>query len=243
MCPAMASERVLLIVPTYNERDNVRDVAQEFLEPLPGSELLFVDDASPDGTGEVIEEIRAKDPRVHALHREGKLGLGTAYLEGFAFGLERGFDYLVEMDADFSHDPRHLPALVDLCRQGADVAVGSRYVEGGGTVNWGIGRQALSRGGGLYARTVLGVSIRDLTSGFVCYRREALEALDLADVQSNGYSFQIEMKYRAVKAGLRVVEHPIVFVDRRVGQSKMSRAIFAEALLMVWKLRLRGRAS
>jgi dolichol-phosphate mannosyltransferase len=237
----MSSERVLLIVPTYNERENVREVARTFLEPVAGSELLFVDDASPDGTGELIDELCAGDPRVHVLHRAGKLGLGTAYLEGFAWGIERGFDYLVEMDADFSHDPKHLPALVELARQGADVAVGSRYVDGGGTVNWGIGRQILSRGGGLYARSVLGVPIRDLTSGFVCYRREALEALDLAGVQSGGYSFQIEMKYRAVKAGLRVVEHPIVFVDRRVGQSKMSRAIFAEALFMVWKLRFGRR--
>ena len=236
----MATERVLLIVPTYNERDNVREVAERFLGPVPDSELLFVDDASPDGTGAILDELCAADARIHVLHRAGKLGLGTAYLEAFAWGIEHGFDYLIEMDADFSHDPRHLPAIVDLARQGADVVVGSRYVDGGGTVNWGIGRQLLSRGGGLYARTVLGVKIRDLTSGFVCYRREALEALDLDGVQSNGYSFQIEMKYRAVKAGLRVVEHPIVFIDRRVGQSKMSKAIFGEALLMVWKLRLRA---
>ncbi len=235
----MSGERVLLIVPTYNERENVADVAEHFLAPLDSAELLFVDDASPDGTGAVIDEISAANPRVHVLHRRGKLGLGTAYLEGFAWGMERGFDYLVEMDADFSHDPRHLPALVDLAREGADVVVGSRYVNGGGTVNWGIGRQLISRGGGLYARTVLGVRIRDLTSGFVCYRREALSQIDLDDIHSGGYSFQIEMKYRAVKAGLRVVEHPIVFVDRRVGESKMSRAIFAEALVMVWKLRFR----
>ena len=235
----MATERVLLIVPTYDERDNVREVARRFLEPVPEAEILFVDDCSPDGTGEVVEEIRADNPRVHAIHRSGKLGLGTAYLEGFAWGLERGYDYIVEMDADFSHDPAYLPAIVARAAQ-ADVVIGSRYVEGGGTVNWGIGRQVISRAGGLYARTVLGAPIRDLTSGYVCYRRGALERLDLDAITSNGYSFQIEMKYRAVRAGLQVVEHPIVFVDRRVGQSKMSRAIFAEALLMVWKLRVRG---
>ncbi len=234
----VASMRTLLIVPTYNEAENVERVATEFLSPVAGSELLFVDDASPDGTGAIIDRIRAEDPRVHVLHRAGKLGLGTAYLEGFEWALARDYQLIVEMDADFSHDPGHLPELVAAAEAGADVVVGSRYVDGGGTRNWGLGRRLISRAGGRYARSVLGVGVRDMTAGFVCYRRAALERIDLASIRSNGYSFQIEMKYRAHRAGLRIVEVPIVFEDRRVGQSKMSRAIVAEALWMVWKLRL-----
>jgi dolichol-phosphate mannosyltransferase len=232
--------RVLVIVPTYNERDNVATVVAEFLKPAPDADLLFVDDNSPDGTGELIDRMVASDPRVHVLHRAGKLGLGTAYVEGFGWALARGYDLVIEMDADFSHDPRYLPALIERARAGAHVVVGSRYVEGGGTVNWGLARQAISRFGGLYARSVLSMRIRDLTSGFVCYRRDALERLDLASIRSNGYSFQIEMKYRAHRAGLRIEEVPIVFEDRRVGQSKMSRAIVGEALAVVWKLRFGG---
>ena len=230
--------RALIVVPTYNERDNVEEVVARFLAAAPEAELLFVDDNSPDGTGELLDRLAGEDPRVHVLHRAGKLGLGTAYLDGFRWGLAHGFDYLIEMDADFSHDPQYLPELLRLAREGADVVIGSRYVEGGGTENWGVGRKLISRGGSLYARTVLGVKVRDLTSGFICWRRRALEAIDLDAVRSNGYSFQIEMKYRALQAGLTLVETPIVFVDRRVGQSKMSRAIFVEALGMVWKLRL-----
>jgi dolichol-phosphate mannosyltransferase len=179
------------------------------------------------------------EPRIHVMHRAGKEGLGTAYLAGFAWGLERGYDYLLEMDADFSHDPRYLPALIGAARDGADMVIGSRYVEGGGTVNWGLGRQFISRAGGVYARTILGLPVQDPTAGFVCYRRSALEAIALDEIHSNGYSFQIEMKYRISQAGLKIVEVPIVFEDRRVGQSKMSRAIFAEALLMVWRLRFK----
>jgi dolichol-phosphate mannosyltransferase len=233
------SDRVLIVVPTYNERDNVDDVVREFLAPIPTAELLFVDDNSPDGTGDRLDELATGNPRVHVLHRPGKLGLGTAYLDGFRWGLARDFGYLFEMDADFSHDPQYLPVMLAKAKAGADVVIGSRYVEGGGTKNWGLGRKILSRGGSLYARTVLGVKIRDVTAGFICYRRAALEALDLAAIRSNGYSFQIEMKYRALSAGLKVAEVPIVFVDRRVGASKMSRKIFAEALTMVWRLRLK----
>jgi dolichol-phosphate mannosyltransferase len=228
----------LIVVPTYNERDNVEEVVARFLAAAPEAELLFVDDNSPDGTGELLDQLAAADPRVHVMHRAGKLGLGTAYLDGFRWGLARGFDYLLEMDADFSHDPQYLPELLRLAREGADVVIGSRYVEGGGTENWGVGRKLISRGGSLYARTVLGVKVRDVTAGFICWRRRALEAIDLDAIRSNGYSFQIEMKYRAIRAGLTVVETPIIFVDRRVGKSKMSRAIFLEALGMVWKLRL-----
>jgi len=234
----MGEPRVLIVVPTYNERDNVERVTAEFLAPVAGSELLFVDDNSPDGTGELIDASAARDERVHVLHRAGKLGLGSAYIAGFTWGLERGYELLLEMDADFSHDPRYLPAMVCAARDGADMAVGSRYVSGGGTENWGVGRRALSRFGGLYARSILGVSVQDMTAGFVCYRRETLERIDLEAVRSNGYSFQIEMKYRVLRAGMRIAEVPIVFVDRRVGQSKMSRAIVAEALMMCWKLRL-----
>lgn len=231
----------LIVVPTYNERDNVRGIAADFLAALPGVELLFVDDNSPDGTGDILDELAAADPRIHVMHRAGKLGLGTAYVEGFGWGLARGYDYLFEMDADGSHDPRYLPQMLALAEDGADLVVGSRYVPGGGTENWGLGRKVISRGGSLYARTILGVDVRDVTAGFVCWRRAALEAIDLATVSSNGYSFQIEMKYRALRKGLRLVETPIVFVDRRVGKSKMSRAIVAEALLKVWALRF-GRA-
>jgi dolichol-phosphate mannosyltransferase len=232
------SDRVLIVVPTYNERDNVAEVVDRFLAAAPDAELLFVDDASPDGTGAVLDGIAATERRVHVMHRAGKLGLGTAYLDGFRWGLARGFELLLEMDADFSHDPRYLPDVLARARAGADVVVGSRYVAGGGTENWGLSRKIISRGGSLYARTILGVRVRDLTSGFICWRRRALEAIDLDSIASNGYSFQIEMKYRALRAGLRVEEVPIVFVDRRVGQSKMSRAIFLEALWVVWKLRL-----
>ncbi len=234
----MAFHRALIIVPTYNERDNVEQVVEQFLEPVPDAEILFVDDNSPDGTGDLIDTIVEGNPRVHVLHRAGKLGLGTAYLDGFRWALEESYDYVLEMDADFSHDPRYLPDMIALAREEADMVVGSRYVEGGGTVNWGFGRQFVSKAGGFYARTVLGVAVRDLTSGFACYRRATLEALDLDSVRSNGYSFQIEMKYRVLQAGMKIVELPIVFEDRRVGQSKMSRAIFLEALVMVWKLRL-----
>jgi dolichol-phosphate mannosyltransferase len=233
--------QALIVVPTYNERDNVRGVADRLLGALPGAEILFVDDNSPDGTGALLDELAAAEPRIHVMHRAGKLGLGTAYIEGFGWGLARGYAYLFEMDADGSHDPRYLPGMLALAEDGADVVVGSRYVPGGGTVNWGAGRRALSRGGSLYARTILGIEVRDVTAGFICWRRAALEAIDLSTISSNGYSFQIEMKYRALGKGLRLVETPIVFVDRRVGQSKMSRAIFAEALLKVWALRFGRR--
>ena len=230
-------DRALIIVPTYNERENVPRVVAEFLAPVPGSELLFVDDASPDGTGQLLDELAAADGRIHVLHRPGKLGLGTAYLDGFRWALARDYDFIIQMDADFSHDPRYLPRMLEEVRR-CDLVVGSRYVAGGGTINWGVGRQLISRAGGNYARTILGMHVRDMTAGFVCYRRQALEALDLSSVKSNGYSFQIEMKYRAHQAGLHIVEMPIVFEDRRVGQSKMSRAIVAEAFWRVWKLRL-----
>jgi dolichol-phosphate mannosyltransferase len=232
-----APERVLICVPTYNERDNLEALCAAALAALPQAELLIIDDNSPDGTGALGDAIAARDPRVRMLHRPGKLGLGTAYLDAFRRGLADGFDYLFEMDCDFSHDPKYLPELLAAARAGADLVIGSRYVPGGGTRNWGLGRKLVSRGGSLYARAVLSVPVHDLTGGYKCFRRRVLEALPLDRVRTHGYGFQIEMTYRALRAGFRVVEVPIVFVDRRVGQSKMTRAIFLEAVTMVWKLR------
>jgi dolichol-phosphate mannosyltransferase len=235
---ALALADVLVVIPTYNERQNVPEIARATHAAAPEVHILFVDDNSPDGTGEVADRLAAADARVQVLHRAGKLGLGTAYKEAFRRGLAEGYRWLIEMDADFSHDPRYLPQMIARARAGADVVVGSRYVDGGGTENWGFGRRLISRGGGLYARVILGVGVKDLTAGFVCYRRDVLEALDLDTVKTEGYGFQIEMKYRVLKKGFRIDEMPILFVDRRVGQSKMSKAIFLEALTLVWRLRL-----
>lgn len=229
--------RTLLIIPTYNERENLTPLCSQIHDALPAADILIVDDNSPDGTGELADSLAAKHPYLKVMHRPGKLGLGTAYLAGFRYALDNGYDYVFEMDADFSHDPCYLPALLGAAVEGADVVIGSRRVPGGGTENWGLGRQLISAGGSLYARTILGLPIRDLTSGFKCFRRAVLEAIDLESVRSNGYSFQIEMTYRAIQRGFRVVEVPIVFVDRRAGQSKMSRKIFLEAMGMVWRMR------
>ncbi len=229
--------RVLICIPTYNERDNLAQVTEAAHAVLPQADLLVIDDNSPDGTGQLADELAQKDPRIHVLHRPGKQGLGRAYLAGFDWGLRRDYDLLFEMDCDFSHDPKYLPELLAAAEQGADLVIGSRYVDGGGTENWGVGRKIISRGGSLYARTILGVGVRDLTGGFKCFRRKVLEALPLDRIRTQGYGFQIEMTYRTLKAGFKVVEVPIIFVDRRVGQSKMSRAIFVEAMTMVWKLR------
>jgi dolichol-phosphate mannosyltransferase len=229
---------VLIILPTYNERDNLEPLVAAIHESLPEARLLVIDDGSPDGTGELADRIASTDDRVEVVHRSGKQGLGTAYRLGFRHAIDRGFDYVFEMDSDFSHDPKDLPRLLAAARGGADLAIGSRWVAGGGTVNWGVKRKLISRGGSFYARTILGVGIRDLTAGFKCFRRQTLERIDLPAVRSNGYSFQVEMNYRVARAGMQVVEVPVTFVDRRVGQSKMSRAIFLEAVVMVWKLRL-----
>ncbi len=230
-------DKSLIIIPTYNERENLRAMAAAVLEVLPETHLLVVDDNSPDGTGDVADELAEKDERVHTMHRPGKMGLGTAYVEGFRWGLERGYELLWEMDCDFSHDPRYLPDMLAAMDDGADLAIGSRYVAGGGTDNWGLGRKILSRGGGFYARMVLGLPINDLTSGFRCYRRTVLETISLDDLRSEGYAFQIEMAYKTYKAGFHIQEVPIVFVDRRVGQSKMSSKIVVEAVLGVWRMR------
>jgi dolichol-phosphate mannosyltransferase len=233
-----AMNPALVCIPTYNEADNLEPITQAVLQAEPRVDILVVDDNSPDGTGQIADRLAAREPRIRVLHREKKEGLGRAYLAAFRWALAEGYTYIIEMDADFSHDPRFLPGLLDAAEAGADLVLGSRYVTGGGTVNWGIGRQIISKGGSLYARTILGVGVQDLTGGFKCFHRRVLEGLGLEEVQSTGYAFQIELTYRTLKKGFTVREIPIVFEDRRVGQSKMSRKIFLEALTMVWKLRL-----
>jgi dolichol-phosphate mannosyltransferase len=233
-----AGARALVCVPTYNEAENVVAIVEAILAAAP-VEVLVVDDGSPDGTGRLADEIAAREPRVHVLHRAKKEGLGKAYLAAFRWALARPFDLVLEMDADFSHNPRHLAAMLARVRD-ADLVLGSRYVEGGGTVNWGIARRVLSRGGSLYARTILRVPYRDLTGGFKCFRREVLEAIDLDTVECTGYAFQIELTYRAHRRGFRIAEVPIVFEDRRVGKSKMSRRIVLEAIRKVWSIRASG---
>lgn len=230
----------LIILPTYNERDNLAPLVERIHEQVPDIDILVVDDNSPDGTGALADALAAADGRVHVLHRSGKLGLGTAYLTGFVWGLERGYTWILEMDADFSHDPVHLPALLEAGKT-ADLVLGSRYIPGGGTENWGLWRRLLSRGGGVYARSILGVRYCDLTGGFKCFNRRVLEALPLDQIHSEGYSFQIEMTWRAHQQGFRIVEVPIIFRERREGQSKISRRIVLEAMGVVWKLKL-GKA-
>ena len=229
----------LIIIPTYNERDNVEKLLDLISRTDPASHILIVDDNSPDRTYEIVERlIQTSYPgRLFLLKRAGKLGLGTAYIAGFKWALAREYDYIFEMDADFSHDPKYLPAFLAAIEK-HDLVLGSRYVPGGGVKNWGLLRKFISRGGSLYARTILGLSLRDLTGGFKCFRRQVLESIDLDAVKSNGYSFQIEMTYRARCKGFRICETPIVFEDRTAGKSKMSRKIFLEAVLMVWKLRM-----
>jgi dolichol-phosphate mannosyltransferase len=237
-----SADRACVVLPTYDERDNLPSIVPAILAASPELDVLVVDDESPDGTGEVADELAARDPRVRVLHRAQKQGLGAAYLDGFHVALRAGYGRILEMDADFSHDPARLPELLAASRD-ADVVLGSRYAPGGGTRNWGLGRRLLSRGGSLYARTILGVPVRDLTGGFKCFRREVLERIDLPSVTSTGYAFQIELTYRALRAGFRVVEVPITFVDRRVGQSKMSGAIVLEALWKVWGIRFHQRSA
>lgn len=230
--------RALVIIPTYNERDNLPRLIPSILARDPRLEVLVVDDGSPDGTGEVADTLAATEPRIHVLHRSGKLGLGTAYLTGFRWGLERDYDVLFEMDADFSHDPAHLPLFLEAIEK-FDVVLGSRYLEGRVTVvNWPIGRLLLSYFANAYARWVTGLPIADATGGFKCFRRDVLAAIALDRVESNGYAFQIEMSFRAWKRGFRLGEIPIMFVDRDSGESKMSRHIVVEAVWRVWRLRL-----
>lgn len=229
--------RALVVMPTYNEAENIRAIVPAVLAQDPRLDILVVDDSSPDGTGALADEMAAGSPRVHVMHREGKQGLGSAYLSGFTWGLERGYDFLFEMDSDHSHDPKYLPDLLKAVEGDLDLVIGSRYVRGVNVINWPMSRLLLSWFANKYARVVTGLPLSDSTAGFKCFRREVLEAIDFDKVGSTGYAFQIEMDYRAWKKGFRVGEVPIVFVDRVEGESKMSGSIVREAVWRVWALR------
>lgn len=232
--------KTLIVIPTYNERGNIERLVDDILRSEPSLDLLIIDDNSPDGTGQVADEIHSRLPQVSVLHRPGKLGLGTAYIQGFQSALQGGYDLVFEMDADFSHDPTFLPRFLAAAQDGADLVIGSRYIPGGATPNWSPLRRFISGGGNIFARAVLGIPFHDCTSGYRCYRTRALATLNLDQVRSQGYAFQVEMAYAMWKSGYRVREVPIVFEDRRVGQSKMSRAIFLEAFSWVVNTRLKG---
>ncbi len=243
--PAAPRPGPWIVLPTYNEADNLEPIAAAILSALPDATVLIVDDGSPDGTGQIADRLAAADPRVRVLHRAAKAGLGRAYLAGFRVALDGGASSVLQMDADWSHDPTALPGLLaPLVDGSADLVIGSRYVPGGGVVDWGLARRVISRGGSLFAKLVLGLPARDLTGGFKAWRAATLAAIDFEGVHAGGYVFQIEMTYRATRQGARVREVPITFRDRRVGQSKMSRRIVVEALVVVCQLRideLRGR--
>lgn len=230
--------KTLVVIPTYNEKENIQNIIPAVLGQNLGVEILVVDDNSPDGTGGVVRDMQKNLPQVHLLSRPGKQGLGKAYIAGFRWGMDHGYGAIVEMDADFSHRPEDLGPLLQKLNTN-DFAVGSRYVNGGRTVNWGILRKIISRGGGIYSRMILGFPLNDWTGGFNAWKKEVLQSIDLSTVQSNGYSFQIELKYKALKKGFKGAESPIVFEDRRVGQSKMSLKIVLEAFYRVWLMRFK----
>lgn len=237
----MAGTGTWVVLPTYDEAENVTPMCQAILLALPGATLLVVDDGSPDGTGQLADGLAVADPRIRVRHRLAKQGLGRAYLDGFGVALAGGAERVVQMDADFSHDPAVLPdMLAPLERDAADLVIGSRYTKGGGVVDWGIGRRVVSRGGSIFAGTVLGLPASDLTGGFKAWRASTLAGIGFDGIHAGGYVFQIEMTYRAHRSGARIVEVPITFRDRRVGQSKMSRRIVVEALVVVVQLRLEG---
>lgn len=230
----------LIIIPTYNERENVEAISRAVLDVAPGCDLLFVDDSSPDGTGLLVDQLAAQDERIRVLHRSSKNGLGRAYIAGFKQALQKGYEFIFEMDADFSHNPADIPRMKEAAME-ADVVLGSRYLNGIRVINWPLHRLILSRGAGSYVRWITGMPFTDPTGGFKCFRRRVLETIALDQVTSNGYSFQIEMTHAAWQAGFRIREVPIVFEERRVGSSKMSRRIVGEALLTVWRLLFRAR--
>jgi dolichol-phosphate mannosyltransferase len=240
--PEQANGRVAVIVPTYNERANIEATVGRVRAAVPGADLLVVDDNSPDGTGDLADKLADEDPHIHVLHRDQKAGLGAAYIAGFRWALDQGYDVMVEMDADGSHRPEELPRLLSALA-GADLVLGSRYVPGGTVLNWPKSRELLSRGGNTYARLMLGISIRDATGGYRAYRASTLRRIALDQVESQGYCFQVDLVLRAIRAGLRVTEVPITFVERVHGTSKMSRAVVGEALwrVTVWGLSGRGR--
>jgi dolichol-phosphate mannosyltransferase len=229
----------LIVIPTYDESENVRPIAEAVFRFLPEAHVLFVDDNSPDGTGRILDGMAEADSRVHVIHKECKSGLGRAYITGFKWALERGYEYVFEMDADFSHDPGELPNFLASARE-ADLVLGSRYVDGIRITNWPLGRLLLSKAAASYVRLITGMPVTDPTGGYKCYRRAVLAAIDLDSIISNGYSFQVEMTHTAWMKGFRIAEIPITFVDRRSGYSKMSTVIFKEALWMVWKLAFRN---
>ncbi len=234
------AKKALIVIPTFNEKENIQEMVPMIMAvqvPKWQIEVLVVDSNSPDGTGKTLEEMKLREPRLHVCHQSKKLGLGKAYLAGFDWGLKQGYDALIEMDADFSHRPVDLMRLIQALLDGADFAVGSRYVDGGGTQNWGLMRKVISRGGSLYSRTILGHPLGDWTGGFNAWKKETLRGMGLERVRSEGYSFQIELKYRALEAGFKGIEVPILFEDRRVGQSKMSAKIVLEAFGRVWGMR------
>jgi dolichol-phosphate mannosyltransferase len=231
----------LVIIPTYNEKENVVNMIQTVMNLSMAFDILFVDDGSPDGTAQLIQEQQSVYPnRIHLLQRTGKLGLGTAYIAGFRWAIAEKYDYICEMDCDFSHTPQDLIRLVEACQQGADMSVGSRYTKGGGVVDWPLKRRIMSRGAGIYVNFILSLGVQDATAGFVCYKRQVLETLDLGGIQFIGYAFQIEMKYKTKRKGFTIKEVPIVFKDRILGKSKMSLNIFNEAFVGVLKMRLNG---
>lgn len=234
------AQRSIVVVPTYNEAENITDLVSQVLEVVPSMHVLVVDDSSPDGTGQIVEQMSMRDPRVRLVRRPGKLGLGTAYVQGFKACLEHGYDIICQMDCDFSHQPKYLR---DFMRESEewDVVIGSRYVEGGKTVGWDLRRRLLSRCGNFYARVILGLPIRDLTGGFKCFRKQVLQAIDLDTIRAEGYGFQMEMNYRAYRLGFKIKEIPIEFPDRTRGQSKLSSGIFFESLALPWRLRFSTR--
>lgn len=231
--------KTLVITPTYNESENVERLINTVLSQDAETEMLIVDDNSPDGTGTIVERMQAGNSRIHLIKRSGKMGLGTAYVAGFKYAIEKKFDYVMEMDADFSHDPNEIPNFLRKIKD-FDVVLGSRYIDGVRILNWPIRRLILSYGASLYTRIITGMSIKDTTGGFKCFRRKVLESIDLDAIHSNGYAFQIEMNFKAWKKGFKIVEHPIIFVDRTHGASKMSKNIIYEAVFLVWKLKLQS---
>ena len=236
----MEEAKKLVIIPTYNEKENIEAISRAVFAEEGAFHILVIDDGSPDGTAAIVKRLMQEFPdRLHLMERKGKQGLGTAYIAGFKWALEKGYDYVTEMDADFSHNPVDLPRLVEACREGADLSVGSRYCNGVSVVNWPIGRIMMSYFASVYVRKVLGIKVFDCTAGFVCYSRKVLEAIDFDSVQMKGYGFQIEMKYTALKLGFRINEVPVIFVNRKEGTSKMSSGIFGEAFWGVIKLRFR----
>ncbi|NOY38138.1 MAG: polyprenol monophosphomannose synthase [Chlorobi bacterium] len=228
-------EKVLVIIPTYNEKENIRRIIPAIHKNLPDADILVVDDHSPDGTARTVTDFN--DPKVFLLERKGKLGLGTAYIAGFNWALDKSYEYMFEMDADFSHDPEDLPRLLETCKNGADVAIGSRYISGVNVVNWPLGRIMISVGASMYVRMITGLPVKDATAGFKCYRRTVLETISLDKIRSIGYAFQIEMKFLAWKHGFILREIPIIFKDRTVGSSKMSGGIFGEAVWGVIRMK------